>query len=59
MSKQTKDMALNLVDRYPHLATLHSGNSSAFSSALARIAKNESAFSSGSHLNFWQRMIYS
>ncbi|KAF7126306.1 hypothetical protein RHSIM_Rhsim11G0102900 [Rhododendron simsii] len=59
MSKQTKDIALNLVDRYPHLATLQSGNSSSFSSALARIAKTESAFSSGSRLNFWQRRIYS
>ncbi|XP_058191694.1 ankyrin repeat-containing protein ITN1-like isoform X2 [Rhododendron vialii] len=59
ISSNFYDIAFNLVDRYPHLATLWSGNSSAFSSALARIAKTESAFLSGSSLNFWQRMIYS
>ncbi|XP_058191698.1 uncharacterized protein LOC131308721 isoform X2 [Rhododendron vialii] len=50
------DIALNVVDRYPHLATLRTPNKNC---ALARIATKVSSFPSGSHLNFWQRIIYS
>ncbi|XP_057506244.1 uncharacterized protein LOC130789490 [Actinidia eriantha] len=50
------DIALNLIDRYPHLATLkiESGDC-----ALGNIASKVSAFPSGNRLNLWERIIYS
>lgn len=50
------DVALQLVQRYPRLATLKSsrGNTS-----LNVLAEKPSAFLSGSHLNFWKRFVYS
>ncbi|KAG5549337.1 hypothetical protein RHGRI_014629 [Rhododendron griersonianum] len=49
------DVALNLVQRYPQV--VKSTDQSKFS-ALEIIAKNASAFPSGTRLNFWQRIIY-
>ncbi|KAI3447211.1 hypothetical protein Pfo_003876 [Paulownia fortunei] len=50
------DVALYLVEKYSHLATLKLGDGN---SALKRIALKDSAFSSGRLFNFWERVIYS
>ncbi|XP_057468197.1 uncharacterized protein LOC130757479 [Actinidia eriantha] len=55
MASEFYDVALKLIRDYPDLATskIESGNT-----ALASLAVKASAFSSGSRLNFWQRIIY-
>ncbi|PSS15465.1 Serine/threonine-protein phosphatase 6 regulatory ankyrin repeat subunit B like, partial [Actinidia chinensis var. chinensis] len=50
------DIALNLLDRYPYLATLKIASGDC---ALGNIATKVSAFPSGSRLNLWERIIYS
>ncbi|XP_057506246.1 uncharacterized protein LOC130789491 isoform X2 [Actinidia eriantha] len=50
------DIALNLIDRYPHLATLKIASGDC---ALGNIATKVSAFPSGNRLNLWERIIYS
>ncbi|KAA8544477.1 hypothetical protein F0562_022483 [Nyssa sinensis] len=50
------DVALDLIHRYPHWATLKLENGD---TPLKAIARKASAFLSGSHLNFWERLIYS
>ncbi|XP_057467534.1 ankyrin repeat-containing protein NPR4-like isoform X2 [Actinidia eriantha] len=56
MASKFYDVALDLIHRYPELATSKDkfGNL-----ALASLAAKPSAFPSGSRLNFWQRRIYS
>ncbi|XP_058216516.1 uncharacterized protein LOC131327398 isoform X1 [Rhododendron vialii] len=49
------DVALNLVEHYPQLAKSKDDHNECF---LQCIARKGSAFPSGSHLNFWQRVIY-
>ncbi|XP_058216907.1 uncharacterized protein LOC131327792 [Rhododendron vialii] len=50
----SQDVALQLVQRYPQVATLKYDNMC----ALGEIARKASAFPSGSRLKFWQRVIY-
>ncbi|KAA8544475.1 hypothetical protein F0562_022485 [Nyssa sinensis] len=50
------DMALDLVQHHPSLATLKADNGDTPLKAIARMA---SAFPSGTRLNYWERLIYS
>lgn len=49
------DVALDLVHKYPSLATAKRDNNDC---ALKAISRKMSAFPSGNHPNFWQRIIY-
>ncbi|KAG8367679.1 hypothetical protein BUALT_Bualt16G0098000 [Buddleja alternifolia] len=48
------DLAFDLVNKYPYLATLCNGNKS----ALMTMAGKSSAFRSGHSFSFWERYIY-
>ncbi|KAG8367157.1 hypothetical protein BUALT_Bualt16G0043400 [Buddleja alternifolia] len=48
------DLAFDLVNKYPYLATLHHRNKS----ALKAMAGKSSAFRSGHSFSFWERYIY-
>ncbi|KAF7142613.1 hypothetical protein RHSIM_Rhsim05G0009000 [Rhododendron simsii] len=50
------DLALDLVHRYPQLAISQAFNDD--DCGLGAIARQVNAFRSGTHLNFWERIIY-
>ncbi|PSS02020.1 Ankyrin repeat-containing protein [Actinidia chinensis var. chinensis] len=56
LSSEFYDVALDLIHRYPELAISKRDNGNV---ALTTLVGTASAFPSGSHLNCWQRIIYS
>ncbi|KAF7142952.1 hypothetical protein RHSIM_Rhsim05G0008000 [Rhododendron simsii] len=50
------DLALDLVHRYPQLAVSQAFNDD--DCGLGAIARQVNAFRSGTHLNFWERIVY-